>query len=63
MTLALVLGGATITLYTSGAPVKSCVSFMNTVAKYKAMSQQRFRLLPGGAMILSRQLERIARVP
>ena len=40
MTLALVLGGATSTPDSSEAVVNSCISFMNTVAKSKAMSQQ-----------------------
>ena len=40
MTLALVLGGATAKPSASSATVKSCISFMNTVAKSKAMSQQ-----------------------
>ena len=40
MTLALVLGGATNTPDGNSAVVKSCISFMNTVAKSKAMSQQ-----------------------
>ena len=40
MTLALVLGGATTKPNASSATVKSCISFMNTVAKSKAMSQQ-----------------------
>ena len=40
MTLALVLGGRTFTPATGGATVKSCISFMNTVAKSKAMSEQ-----------------------
>ena len=40
MTLALVLGGATAKPNASSATVKSCISFMNTVAKSKAMSQQ-----------------------
>ena len=40
MTLALVLGGATAKPNASGATVKSCISFMNTVAKSKTMSQQ-----------------------
>ena len=40
LTLALVLGGATDTPDAGGATVKSCISFMNTVAKSKAMSQQ-----------------------
>ena len=39
MTLALVLGGATSTPDAGRATVKSCISFMNTVAKSKAMSQ------------------------
>ncbi len=40
LTLALVLGGATNTSAKSEAVVKSCIAFMNTVAKSKAMSQQ-----------------------
>ena len=40
MTLALVMGGATAKPNAGGATVKSCISFMNTVAKSKAMSQQ-----------------------
>ena len=40
MTLALVLGGATVTPDSGRPTVKSCISFMNTVAKSKAMSQQ-----------------------
>ena len=40
MTLALVLGGATIRPDADNASVKSCISFMNTVAKSKAMAQQ-----------------------
>ena len=40
MTLALVLGGATVTPDASSATVKSCISFMNTVARSKAMSKQ-----------------------
>ena len=40
MTLALVLGGGTFTPAAGGATVKSCISFMNTVAKSKAMSEQ-----------------------
>ena len=40
MTLALVLGGGTVTPDAGGATVKSCISFMNTVAKSKAMSEQ-----------------------
>ena len=40
MTLALVLGGATSTPDSSEAVVNSCITFMNTVAKSKAMSLQ-----------------------
>ena len=40
MTLVLVLGGATTKSKAGNASVKSCISFMNTVAKSKAMSQQ-----------------------
>ncbi len=40
LTLALVLGGATNAPDGNDAIVKSCISFMNTVAKSKAMAQQ-----------------------
>ena len=40
LTLALVLGGATRTDDGEGAVVKSCIGFMNTVAKSKSMAQQ-----------------------
>ena len=40
MTLALVLGGGTANADPANAAVKSCISFMNTVAKSKAMAQQ-----------------------
>ncbi len=40
MTLALVLGGATTRPEAGNTSVKSCISFMNTVAKSKAMAQQ-----------------------
>ena len=40
MTLALVLGGGTARPDAANAAVKSCISFMNTVAKSKAMAQQ-----------------------
>ena len=40
MTLALVLGGAITRPSDGNASVKSCISFMNTVAKSRAMAQQ-----------------------
>ena len=40
MTLALVLGGAITRPSDGSASVKSCISFMNTVAKSRAMAQQ-----------------------
>ena len=40
MTLALVLGGAITKPSDGNASVKSCISFMNTVAKSRAMAQQ-----------------------
>ena len=40
LTLALVLGGATTARDDQSATVNSCISFMNTVARSKAMAQQ-----------------------